>query len=417
MSTSSASIALLSPTDTVSRLASILACASEPAAVRDAVLAEYIRACVYQPYYWLDEWGPPRSTHTTRIFSALTRDIAFLSTDTEYFPCPRTHDDDPDHSASVLRNLSRIGDVVGLGDGFWAPAPVRIVKATGGRSDALLITGGVPFELLQIKFAARVSSVGCARFLHLDGGGLRRLRAQGELQSIQDWLGGPSENLRLWTRRVLASLTAGLSSMETIEATDCEIYVPDSLPNKPPQRNWLPIRELPVLPRDWRLCRPPASKSASYDRPTYLVLLRDAGGQAAFQKLVLVPADVRRRFMFGFDQVKGVRRTVRIEDRGPIFRAKIPFGLPEPEDRLLALGWPAGHGFSEFSTYLLPFFIEILNRLYVDATLTPPLGERKVNRPSAPRDYSVHSIVADLAASLRGYIEAQYHIEVVSKGV
>ena len=187
---------------------------------------------------------------------------------------------------------------------------------------------------------------------------------------MQDWLAWASEDLSAWTQRVLDSLTESVTTMDSIGATDCEVYVPDTPPGTPPQRNWVPIRTLPVLPKGWRMCRPPASKSAPYDRPMYIGVLRDGGGQVAFQKLVLVPADVRLRLMFGFDQLKGVRRKIGIEQRGAICRTRIPFRLPEPESRVLDLGWPAADGFVEFSAYLLPFLLEIMDRLHVDTELT-----------------------------------------------
>lgn len=373
----SATLELLSPADAVSRLASILDCTKEAEAIRDTTLAEYIRACVYQPYYWEADWGAPRPIHTTRILSAVRRDVGFLWKDTDHpkFDSEISNTgESPLRAANVLRRLGNIGDILDLGGGFWAPGPVRIVRTDDGQEAALLVVGGVPLETLEMTFATRISCVGCGRFAHPDRATLRRFRVEQELQSVDDWLGGPSENLSGWTRRVLKALAENMNPAADVEASECEMYAPDDLLGKPGRGNWLSIRDFSFVPTEPRLCRPSAGKSATYDRPTYLATLREDGGRVTFRQLTLVPDDIRLRLMFGFEQMHGVQRTVTLEVGDGICRARISFKLPDPESRILAFGWPVGtdqHGRTnvyEFSSDLAPFLIQVLGRLNVRTT-------------------------------------------------
>ena len=373
-----AAIELLSPSDTLSRLASILKCTEEAEAIRDAVIAEYIRACVYAPYHWLDELVPPRSIHTNTILSAVRRRVPFLWKDADHAPpCSRAsgNDEGRDRTADVLSRLAEIGDIVELGAGFWAPGPVRIVRAIRNGQSAVLVTGGAPFEVLQFELATCLSCVGCGRFLRPDRARLRRLQVEHELQSVQDWVGSPSENLSAWTRRIFRSLAENMSPMADIEASECEIYAPDDLPGKPRQRNWVSLKELSVVPRGLRLCRPPSGQSATYDRPTYVATLRDDNERAVFHRLALVPEDIRIRLMFGFDQMMGLKRTVILEVGHRVCRASIPFKLPDPESRILAFGWPAGRASSGrgnvigFPSALVPFLVQVMNSLNIDSAI------------------------------------------------
>ena len=362
--------------DARSRLACILNCIKEDEAIRDAIIAEYIRACVYQPYHRLDDWGHPRSVHTNRILSAVRRDVGFLWKGADHLPF-KTFEDDKDgqRAENVLRRLDTIRDIVDLGGGFWAPGPVRILRATDDGESALLVTGGAPFEALQMKFAERVSCVGCARFLRSDSTSLQRLQIEYEVQSVHDWLGGPSEDLSAWTQRVFRSLvTTHMSPASNLEADECEIYAPDDLPGKPNRGNWVPIREFSVVPTGLRLCRPPLGKVAIYDRPTYLAELRNNKGKAVFHQLALVPTEIRLRLMFGFEQMQGVKRNVIFEVCGQICRANITFKLPDPEGRILAFGWPVEKDSRgrpntfDFSSNLMPFLIQVITRLNIQIT-------------------------------------------------
>ena len=366
-------------TDARSRLASILNCTKENEAIREATLAEYIRACVYQQYQRLDDRGRTRSVHTNRILSAARRDIGFLWNETDHLTIKTLEDDNGGKRAgNVLHRLGMIGDIIKLGGGFWVPGPIRILRVTDSGDNALLVIGGVPFETLETKFAERMSCVGCARFLCPDHAKLQRLEVEHELQSVQDWLGGPSENLPTWTKRVFRSLVAHMSPASDLEADDCEIYAPDDIPGKPNRGNWVPIKEFSVVPTGPRLCRPPLGMVAIYDRPTYLTELRNDSGRAVFHRLAQVPTDIRVRLMFGFEQMRGVKRNVIFKVIGQICRINIPFNLPDPESRILAFGWPVSKdsqgrpNIFDFSSNLMPFLIQVLTRLNIQIITKNP---------------------------------------------
>lgn len=370
----SATLELLSPAEASSRLASILDCPNDVEAIRITAMAEYIRAFVNQPYFWAADWGPPRAVHTHRIISAVRRDLGFLWKDTDQSASNSELSENKVGALGamdVIRRLGEVGDLVDLGGGFWVPGPVRMVQATDGGEGAFLVVAGAPFEALKTMLAAHVSCIGCGRFIRPDRARSRRLRFEHELQSVDDWLGGSSENIAAWTRRIFKVLIERMSPAPDVEASECEIYVPDDFPGKPGSGNWFPARELRVVPTDLRLCRAPAAKSAIYDRPTYLAVLWEDEGRAVFRQLALVPEDIRLRLLFGFEQMRGVQRTVVLELKNRICRVKIPFKLPEPEIRILALGWPVGKdskgraNFYAFAADIAPFLVQMLSRLGV----------------------------------------------------
>ena len=369
-------IEFLSFPDTWSRLAQILGCVEEDKAIRDTTMAEYIRACIYQPFHWQHDWGTPQAVHTSRVITAVRKDIGFLWENAGHLNRPQLEEDDCSQSAKcVLQRLGSIGDIAKLGGGFWAPGPDRIIKSVATGDASLLITSGAPFEVLEKKYSAQVSCVGGARFFHLDRIELQQFQLKYELQSVQDWLGCPLEDLATWTRRIFSSLVANMSAEASLEASDCEIYAPDNIAGKPSGGNWLPIRKFSIVPTGLRFCRPPLEKATAYDRPTYLLELRNDGGRAIIHRSVLVPTDVRCRLMFGFEQMKGVKRTVTLEATDQICRFKIPFKLPDPESRILDFGWPAGNDFNgrinvvECASHLIPFLIQVMTRLNIHATV------------------------------------------------
>ncbi len=370
----SAAMELMGSADAFSLLAGILDCTQNAEAIRVTALAEFIRSSVYQPYHWESDWGEPQPVHTNRIKAAARRDLGFLWKNIDYstFHSGTSESDGgAPRATDVLRRLGEVGDIVELGGGFWAPGPVRIVSTSDDIESALLVIGGTPFETLKMKFATRISCVGCGRFVHPDRESLRQFRVEQDLLSVDDWLGGLPENLTTWSGRVLRALEKNMSPAADIEASECEIYVPDDLPGKPGRGNWLSIRDFSVVPTGPRLCRPSVGKSAMYDRPMYLAKLREDGGRATFRQLTMVPADIRLRLMFGFEQMYEVQRSVTLEINDQISRARISFKLPYPESRILAFGWPVGTdqkgrtNVYEFSSDLTPFLIQVLGRLNI----------------------------------------------------
>ena len=375
-----APIELLTPGETLSRLASILDCPQETQAIREAAIAEYIRACVYGPCHYQDEWGPPRSVHTRTVLSLVRRRANFLWGDADHGSIDSrgatSHEGDK-LTADVLVRLGMTGDLVELGAGYWAPGPVRLVRAFHSGMDALLVSGGVPTEALQLELAARLSAGGCGRFMRPSRATLRRLQIQEDSQSVLDWLGSPSESLAAWTRRVLRSLAATMNPMPDADVADCEVYAPEPLPGKPRHQNWVRIRELSLLPDGLRLCRPSSGRSASYDRPTYIAVLSNDHGRPVFHRMTLVPNDHLVRLMLGFDQMKGIRRTVTLEVGSGVCRAAIPFRLPDPESRMLAFGWATREPLKRtgtvlgFPSDLAPFLRNVLKSLNIDCQVRP----------------------------------------------
>ena len=368
-------IGLLRPDNVLSQLACILNCVNTDEAIRYAVMSEFIRACVYQSYHGLDDWASTQSVHTTRILSSMRRNIWFLWDDKGHWSYTRSENDVGGKVAiKVLERLGTIGDIVKIGGGFWAPGPIRIVRPECDEENVLLITGGTPIELLQIKFGTRVSCSGSARFLHMDRLSMRQMQIEHELQSLEDWLVWPSEDLYTWTRRNIRSLLANMS-VANLEVDGLEIYAPDDLPGKPGQKNWVRIGEFGVVPTGLRLCRPSSGMSALYDRPTYLAELQFRSGRTFFRHVAQVPNDIRLRLMFGFELIKGVYRSVTIEVLGRILRVYIPFKLPEPENRVLEFGWPAGKysdgrvDVYEFAHDMMPFLIQMMRRLNIQISI------------------------------------------------
>lgn len=373
-------ISFSNSTDTLSHLASVLNCPNTDEALRNTIMSEYIRACVYQTYHGVDDCVPTQSVHTKRVLSSIRKNIWFLWEDLDHWHYTESeHSEGGQFASEVLHRLGSIGDVVKLGEGFWAPGPIRVVWASADGKALPLIFGGTPFELLEKKFSTRVSCVGCARFLHMGHMNIRTMQIEHEVQSLEDWLGCPAEDLASWTRRVIRSLLTNMK-VANIDVEGLEIYAPDDFPGKSGHRNWIQASEFGSVPIGLRLCRPSSDMSALYDRPTYLAELQYSSGRTEFRKVAHVPDDIRLRLMFGFEQLKGVKRSVTFEILGQVLRVNISFKLPEPENRILDFGWPVNRDSNgrtvsyEFAYDMKPFLVQVLRRFNIRITTKGEMG-------------------------------------------
>ena len=366
----SVAINILNPSDVWSRLSHILNCTNQDMAIQYTTIAEYIRAYVHSSTNGVDQARNSQSVHTNSILGAVNRDVGFLWDGVIRLPFKTNGKTEssfrPTH---ILRNLGTVGDLVKLGSGFWMSGPIRIVRLEEHEESKLLVVGGTPFEMLEMKFGMRMSCVCCARFFSPSKEQLHCISVENEIQFVHDWLGWPLEELSDWTKRMIRALDANKQLTTSQDASEFEIYAPDHIPGKPSFGNWVPIKKLSVVPSDLRLCRPPLGKTVVYDHPTYLTRFRNKVSRPVLNQLSLVPNDIYLRLMFGIEQMYNVKRTVSLDVFDHICRLNIPFKLPVPESRILAFGWPIDVDSNGrvstymFSSDLVPFLLQVMARL------------------------------------------------------
>lgn len=367
-----AALEILNGGDAQSKLSKVVNCLDDPIILRNTVVAEYVRATVYQPLFAATMWKKPTSVHSQRISSHVRSNLGFLWKDikeTEFGSELSVQTSKPITVMEIVKNLARIGDLIDLGQGFWAPGPTRLVSSSNTAEGALLAIGGMPFELMEEQVGHRLRCFGCSRVLPNGRVSLQKFGRENRLESVDEWLGGREGKLASWTQKTFTTLIKTMTNDAGTDASECEVYAPDHLPGKQGAGNWQRVQDFNELPSDLRIFRSPGGSSTVFDRPYFLAEVRTQNGRAFFQRSAPIPYDIRLRFMFGFEATKNVSRSVSLEVGKHSIIARIPFKLPEPEDKILAFGLPIDTDTKgrvrsiQFSRDTLPFLVQTLERL------------------------------------------------------
>jgi hypothetical protein len=123
-------------------------------------------------------------------------------------------------------------------------------------------------------------------------------------------------------------------------------------------------RSLPGI----RLCRPLASFTREWSRPYYLAQFAVKSGAAVVTRSTAIPFESTLRLRFAFDELLACRRTASIKREADVIELDMPYALPGPESRVMALGWPsrATSGRTLFHPLVLPILISVFQRLAIN---------------------------------------------------
>ena len=327
----SISLVKLTPDDAIKALAHGLGCISDPRAIQMAIAADHIRAALYASAFRVSGQDTSAALHTTRLLTGIRKTFDLLWPKSAIIG---PHDQN-DSAQLALDALALIGDVVDIGGGFWLGTPLRLIENCEDTS--LLILGALPSFAVKNVCGIDPFSTGVNR-------SCLRSSSSNEtafLQSIDEWL-GCEDSLDTWTQRVLDSHRAKLTSVDDITADQLEIYAPDIFLSRRQNGRWLEARQLTQGIDGLRLCRPIASASREWARPYYLGEFGFRSGQATLSRSTSVKFNLTLRLRFGLDKILKAPRRIILSTRKDTFDLDLPYDLPNPERRVLGLGWPSG---------------------------------------------------------------------------
>lgn len=317
----SLSVRVLDHTAALRHLAEELYSPPASAALRTAIIAEHIRTLVSAPF-----GGMPRQRpiHTARLIGALNRNARFLAASTDDF-------DQLEKAFDFVREqLVLCGDIAHVGNGYWIPCPIRMLRI--GHDHAYLL-GGAPLQSLSRHVHASIVAVGPLRYVQTSE------MTDLPTLTLAQWL-EHDEPLAAWTECMLTRAADELVPQADIEDDTLEIYAPDLYRMRQRSGFWAPAREFHEAAPSLRLFRPKTTPQWTFDRPDYLGVFRKGSQGARLLKAVRIAHDVARRLQFGLDLRYQTSRTLTLRHVGDCYRLDVKFPpFPKSESRVLGLGW------------------------------------------------------------------------------
>ena len=303
-------------------IAESLACERAwPAFVR-TYCAEHVRAAVVAPAMRNASWAGTEAVHVARIASRFRRAARWIG------PSEAPPEIDV---PSVCSELADVGEIEGVGHGYWLAAPTRIVASPIDLAEALLVSP-LPTHTLSRAVEAPVQSAGLARFGRIRDVGTQTPRGA-VFCSAEDWLCLSSESLADWTTRTIQTLTMNMASADGARVDGLEAYVPEE--RRRTGKRWLAAELLRNAVTT--VCRP--RSGTFFARPYYFAAFAVRDGNVTLERQVSLDEQTRQRLVLGIDARARSPRSVSVIRSGALIAADLAFGLPKPEARVLSLGW------------------------------------------------------------------------------
>ncbi|OIQ07932.1 hypothetical protein MOOR_24330 [Moorella thermoacetica] len=306
---------------------------SRPDQFIDQVIAEYLR----QGLCSLSQGGQP--VYITRLTNIVRRQLAPLWPELYVFRERRWSleeqhaegDIHPDRVHRVLDILSDLRDFVELGEGYWLPAPVRLVTLPG--SGRVLVVGGLATADLRWKLCPEVALAGFARTVP-EGALPDTLRFDRSMwQPYGAWCGDPPADLKKWTEACIAHAQGQLRDSAS-NFSAFEIYAPWLRRGQPQYFRWMRfedfIDEIMTPPRTLLLCRSIPGR-LQVPRKYWLGIVDPKG----LKREAPLPYGHARRLAYGMDLLYGVPTRAVWEDGTLVLRNWLP---PEEHRILTAIG-------------------------------------------------------------------------------
>lgn len=295
----------------VGTLAGVLRCRLPEEGVRLGALSEHLRAaCILcsAPSEGRGGWTPASSVKLSAMVRRRLGPVwpGIGEGESEFRP----------GAVETLEALSSIGDMVHLEQGRWLPAAPRAYSVGGGLA---LVVGGGPRECLPAPVAATVRVLGRAR--------VADLTACGELDvdDASEWLGGPPERLEAWTADFLGAATS-MFTQAPEDMGQLETYLPP---------RWVPQDEVPSAESGVRLSR---VRERGFNGPQFSYQVAEFV-RGRMRRLRSVSSADARRLRYGLDLKAGTPAKAIAVVGEAVVQLKLGRLLPEPESRVLLLGW------------------------------------------------------------------------------
>lgn len=347
-------------------LASVLNCPSSPLAISGAIVAEHIRATLFGAL----AAERAQTIHTTRVLSNARRAIELTwPRGTHARPIFAESIVEDEFWSDILHRMAELGDTWDSGKGQWLATPLRFVFLEGTAQGLLL--GSLPLIAAAHSLGdVRITCAAAARFIAVNS-----VADRGLLQSTDDWLGRTTP-LDHWTSEVLARAETKMEKVGGLVLDQLEVYAPDVLRSQRRPGRWISVGEIPRSLPEVRLCRPRLPYALHYNRPYYLAYFSFKDGGLALERQAPLAAELSLRLRFGLDARLGTPRQLLIAQSVETFAIDKPMMLPQPEERIMALGWRDRNLADNSSERLLfhidamPFVLHALKRLYVHPVIT-----------------------------------------------
>lgn len=204
----------------------------------DLVIADYLRKNLYSISVVGEEFEP---VYVTKFVNLTVRQISPLTQYTEILGLPKYSKEQLEISIRrILAILRDLRDVVELGKGYWAPAPLRFIDLPN--SSKALVVGSLPTYNLNTLFSPIIKVAGFMRFVDK----LTLLDAKPRYpvlwQQFDNWIGDIPPDLANWTRQIIKSATDQLQQ-SAANYNDFEVYCPWDK-NKLQYYRWLKYEDL-----------------------------------------------------------------------------------------------------------------------------------------------------------------------------
>jgi len=204
------------------------------------IIAEYLRHALHTLSHSSTTVQP---VFVTKLINQVKRQLSPLGQGFQ-----KTDSDDP--IRHVLDQLEQVGDVAELGNGYWLPAPLRLVRLLNGQ---ILLIGGIDTKSLQTRFGKNIQPIGFIR--RLQSKDTTHFVQEGiHWQGFENWVGEAEADICTWTRNLLDEACKRLKPSSS-DLTDFEVYMPRLCKNNLQYYRWIPAQKLAFAPKDIVLCR------------------------------------------------------------------------------------------------------------------------------------------------------------------
>lgn len=220
----------------------------------------------------------------------------------------------------ALDEMELIGDVARLPDGYWLPAPLRVIPLPA--MNRWLVLGGRPNSMLPEDLVPTLEHSGVARFATPEPLGLPQ-------ESEETWCRLPTEPLAVWTTQVINN-----TELRELDDPDLELefYAPaqTAARRKAPfqTQRWTVVTK--SLPDGLYLCRQRLFRAMVH----FAVAKVQNGRTVATGPLDRNELSVRR-LMYGMDDRGGCPVRVKRQREGHSTTFILGNEVPRPEHRLL----------------------------------------------------------------------------------
>jgi hypothetical protein len=339
----------------------VLRCGVGGAGLEVATAAEHLRSALYGAAMLESNQHAGATVHTTRLLSNARRVLDLVMPSD--LSAPSGRDQDEDRAAFALDALQQTGDAVDTGNGRWLGGPTRLFAVEGVRS--LLLTGSLPHALAERVLGGPIFCAGVSRIV--DAETTSRSRMDDVVTPMAARFGSETA-LAPWTDAILGEYAARLRDDDGSPADQLELYAPDVLRNQHRPGRWILANQVGGAIDGMRLYRPRTDGVQRYNRPHFLGTYESRHGSLVVRRYVRIAHELTLRLRFGLDQKLGTPRPVAITLDKQMFVIDRPPQLPEPEQRIYALGWEEHEGALQrhaFHIRVLPFVLHALQSLSI----------------------------------------------------